>query len=102
MSLLTQRSYSGEADKAKMLALSCQFPSDNLRVTDLPYRLSSWALDDLKNVALWFDENQQLVAWAILQTPFWTIDYAYHPSVPEVHSEILAWTDSRAKAALDT
>src|SRR5512133_4065163 len=100
MSLLTQRPYSGEADKAKMLALSCQFPSENLRVTDLPYRLSSWALDDSGNVALWFDERQQLMAWAVLQTPFWTIDYAFHPSASEVHTEILVWADRRAKAVL--
>lgn len=99
---ITQRSYSGEADKAKMYALSCQFPSDNLRVTDLPYRLSSWALDDPKNVVLWFDEHQQLMAWAALQTPFWTIDYAFHPSVPEVHAEILAWADHHARFMLNT
>lgn len=99
---LTQHPYSGEADKEKMLALSCQFPADNLRVTDLPYRLSSWALGDPENVALWFDEHQQLVAWAALQTPFWTIDYAYHPTAAEAHLEILAWADQRAKAVLGT
>jgi mycothiol synthase len=98
----THRSYSGEVDKTKMYALSCQFPSDNLRVTDLSYRLSSWALDEPENIALWFDEHEQLMAWAVLQTPFWTIDYAFHPSASEVHAEILAWADSRAKSTLNT
>jgi mycothiol synthase len=98
-----QRSYSGESDKVQMLALACQFPTDNLRVTDLPYRFSSWALDNPENVALWFDENQQMVAWAVLQTPFWTIDYAYHPAAPpDLHQKILSWADQRASAVLDT
>jgi mycothiol synthase len=99
---ITQHPYSGELDKEQMLALACQFTADNLRVTDLPYRLSSWALDNPDNVALWFDENQQLVGWAVLQTPFWTIDYAYHPAVSNLHQKILAWADQRASAVLDT
>ncbi len=99
---IIQRPYSGEADKALMSALSRQFPSDNLRVTDLPYRLSSWACDDPANVGLWFDDAR-LVAWAVLQTPFWTLDYAYHPdAAPDIHPHILAWADERARAALKT
>ena len=100
---LIQRPYSGEADKTQMSALACQFAADNLRVTDLPYRLSSWALDNKDNVALWFDENQQMVAWAALQTPFWSIDYAYHPAAaPDLHQKILAWADQRASVVLGT
>jgi mycothiol synthase len=99
---ITQCPYTSNADKTQMLALSCQFPAENLRVTDLPYRLSSWALDDPENVALWFNEHQQLMAWAVLQTPFWTIDYAYHPTAADVHPQILAWADGRARAALGT
>jgi ribosomal protein S18 acetylase RimI-like enzyme len=69
----------------------------------LPYRLSSWAFDDPENSRLWFDENGQLLAWAVLQTPFWTIDYVSHPDAEiYLHQEILSWADQRARAAINT
>ena len=86
-----------------MSALARQCPENNLHVIDLPYRLGSWAFDSPENISLWFDENQQLVAWAVLQTPFWTIDYVCHPDVePYLHQEILAWADQRAGKTIDT
>lgn len=86
-----------------MIALARQSPADNLHVIDLPYRLSSWSLDDPENVALWFDEKDELMGWAVLQTPFWTIDYICHPSAESnLHAEILAWADGRARATLHT
>lgn len=86
-----------------MSALARQFPQDNLHVVDLPYRFSSWAFDDPENVALWFDENQRLIAWAVMQSPFWTIDYVCHPEAArDLHPEILAWADERARAIKDT
>ncbi len=100
---ITQRPFSTEQDKYRMSALACQFAENNLHVTDLPYRLSSWAFDDPENIRLWFDEDQQLVAWAALQTPFWTIDYACHPEQETyLHREILAWADQRAQAIQNT
>ena len=86
-----------------MAALSRQSPRDNLHIVDLPYRLSSWALDNPDNINLWFDENQHLVAWAALQSPFWTIDYACHPEhESRLHGEILSWADQRARAVTHT
>ncbi len=100
---ILQRSFSNMTDKYRMSVLAEQFPAECLHITDLPYRLSSWALDDPDNVGLWFDENQQLVAWAVLQTPFWTIDYVCQPAIElTLHPEILAWADRRAGATLDT
>lgn len=97
------RGLSGEADVRAMVALAQAFPEDNLHVADLPYRLSSWALDDPANVGLWVDAGGQLLAWAVLQTPFWTIDYAYHPRAdPNVHRHILSWAEHRARHALGT
>ena len=93
-----QRPFSNEQDESLMSALARQFPADNLHATDLPYRFSSWALDDPDNVRLWFDDDQQLVAWAMLQTPFWEIDYVFHPNAEsDLHQEILAWADQRAQ-----
>jgi mycothiol synthase len=99
---ITFRPFSSEQDKSLMSALARQCPDNNLHVIDLPYRLSSWAFDHPENIRLWFDENQQLVGWAALQTPFWTIDYVCHPNVePNLHQEILAWADQRACATID-
>ena len=100
---LNHRSFSNEHDKYLMSALARQFAENNLHVIDLPYRLSSWAFDNPENIRLWLDENQQLVAWAILQTPFWTIDYVCHPGTElSLHQEILSWADQRAQATINT
>lgn len=100
---ITQRSSSGEPDKLLMSALARQCPENNLHVIDLPYRLSSWAFDDPENIGLWFDNRQRLVAWAALQTPFWTIDYVCHPEAEtNLHPEILAWADRRARVIMNT
>lgn len=73
--LLTHRPFLQDLDKQLMIDLACQFQIDHLHVVDLPYRLSSWGLEDTENVRLWFD-GENLVAWAVLQSPFWGIDYA--------------------------
>ena len=100
---ITQRPFSTEQDKYLMSALACQFAENNLHVIDLTYRLSSWAFDNPENISLWFDESQQLVAWAALQTPFWTIDYVCHPEQEShLHQEILSWADQRAQATHNT
>jgi mycothiol synthase len=94
---------SGETDKQAMIALAHAFPTDNLHVADLPYRLSSWAVDYPDNIGLWVNAEGQLLAWAVMQTPFWTIDYAYHPDAgTNLHQRILAWADHRARQVLDT
>ena len=86
-----------------MSVLARQCPENNLHVIDLPYRFSSWAFDNPENISLWFDENQQLVAWAALQTPFWTIDYVCHPEQEShLHREILLWAAQRAHAVRKT
>jgi mycothiol synthase len=103
MMKLFSRPFSGGADKDKMTALARQSPADNFHVIDLPYRLSSWALGDLDNISLWFGEKDELMGWAVLQSPFWTIDYVCHPTVESrLHPEILVWANGRAQATLNT
>lgn len=100
---ITLRSFSSQQDKHLMSALAHQGFENNLHVVDLPYRLSSWALDDPENVGLWFDRNHQLVAWAALQSPFWAIDYVCHPEHESyLHPEILLWAEQRAHATRNT
>ncbi|MBN1813743.1 MAG: GNAT family N-acetyltransferase [Anaerolineae bacterium] len=100
---MIQREFSGEADRRAMAVLVHGFPACNLHVADLPYRFSSWAFDCPDNVGLWVDAEGQLLAWAVMQTPFWTIDYACHPGADSnLHRQLLAWADRRARRVLDT
>jgi ribosomal protein S18 acetylase RimI-like enzyme len=100
---MRQRAYQGESDKQRMAALVHRDTSAHAHVVDLPYRLSSWAFDDPTNACLWEDERGELLAWAVLQFPFWTIDYAYHPSAPaQIHQHILEWADARIRQPKDS
>ncbi len=102
MSVL-QRPYSPQIDQPLLLALANRFSSGHLHVTDLPYRLSSWACQNPGSTNLWFDESGGLLAWAALQTPFWTLDYVCSPAAdPDLHPQILAWAEGRARALLGT
>jgi mycothiol synthase len=99
----TRRSFNGDPDRLLMAGLACRFPEGNLHRLDLPYRLTSWALDDPDNACLWFDGDGGLAGWAALQRPFWALDYACHPEVEsDLHPEILAWGDRRAREILET
>jgi mycothiol synthase len=98
-----RRSFSGEADLQAMAALARAFPADHLHVIDLPYRFGSWAFDDPENVGLWVDPGGQLLAWAVMQAPFWAIDYAYHPDADrDLRRRLWTWAVGRARALRDT
>lgn len=100
---MIETAYRGEADKARMLALVRAHPVESIHVVDLPYRLCSWAFDNPANVALWEDEQGAVLAWATLQTPFWSLDYALHPDAPpDAHAAVLAWAAGRAGHLSDT
>lgn len=99
---LISHEFSGEADLQAMAALAQAFPADNLHTVDLPYRFSSWAFDYPDNIRLWRNPNGELLAWAVMQTPFWAIDYAYRPDTDQnLHRQLLAWADGRAREIVD-
>lgn len=100
--MLTQRSYKDENDKLAMAELARTTGQTNLHFMDLPYRLSSWALDEPHNVRIWEDDHHIIVAWAVLQTPFWALDYAIHPSHTALLPSLLSWADIRAKEVLNS
>jgi mycothiol synthase len=101
--MIHQRKFTGASDQNKIIDLCRRASAETLHVIDLPYRLSSWALDDPGNVGLWEDEYGQLVAWAIMQSPFWTIDYAFQTGLEsELHAQVLEWADQRARHLLST
>jgi GNAT superfamily N-acetyltransferase len=100
---IAQREFQGIADIQAMAALSRAFAAENLHVVDLPYRFSSWALDEPSNIGIWGNPAGELVGWAIIKTPFWTIDYAYDPrGGAGLHRAILDWAGERARQALGT
>jgi len=66
-------------------------------IVELPYRLCSWALDDVSNVGLWVDDADDLVAWAVFQLPFWTIDVVVRPDLESrIFPVVLDWAARRA------
>jgi mycothiol synthase len=69
-------------------------------VTDAPYRLSSWSLDYPENVALWQDESGRLLAYAAIQEPFLTLDYAIHPDArsANLEAQMIEWAVSQCPA----
>ena len=99
--MLTQRCYKTENDKLAMAVLARKSSQLVLHSIDLPYRLSSWALDEPQNTCLWEDEDGSLVGWVVLQTPFWTVDFALHPEYTGLLPELLAWADGRARETLE-
>jgi ribosomal protein S18 acetylase RimI-like enzyme len=100
---MNPRAYQGEADQAAMAALAAANPDDNLHVVDLPYRFCSWAFDDPANVGVWVDGAGQLLAWAVMQTPFWSIDYVVSPDAGSgALTTILAWAHQRARECVGT
>ncbi len=97
------RPYSAPADQAAMLHLARLCQAGTLHVIDLPYRLSSWAMDEPRNIGLCVGADGQLAAWAVLQSPFWTVDLVCRPDLEqELLPEMLAWVDRRASESLDT
>ncbi|HOW91486.1 MAG TPA: GNAT family N-acetyltransferase [Anaerolineaceae bacterium] len=92
-----ERLYQGIADQAGMLELARRYPAQHLRVLDLPYRLSSWGLDDPQNARLWFDDQGDLAAWVVMQSPFWQVDITCRPELEkQLFPRLLEWADQRA------
>jgi len=95
--------YQGDRDRQRMMALAQAYPQANLHCIDLPYRFSSWAFDSVETIGLWEDTQGRLVAWAVLQTPFWAIDAVFHPTVEAgVHAQVLEWAEAQAQRVRDS
>ena len=84
-----------------MVELALRHADLTVHAVDLPWRLTSWSLDDPENCGLWFDDSGQLAAWAVLQTPWSMVDYSVDPACSDaVFTKVLEWADLRANAAL--
>lgn len=93
--IFKRRSFQGQTDLDHMIELVLSHPSENQHVVDLVYRLCSWAITDIQNIALWENENKELVGWAVAQQPFSSLDYTLHPTIPRLEEQIIQWGKQR-------
>ena len=97
------RAFNGPGDLAAMAALARSEAVETLHVVDLPYRFSSWAMDNPDGIGLWVDEREHLVGWAVMQTPFWSIDYVFDRNAgAALHTQIIQWAGDCAVRLLGT
>lgn len=71
-------------------------PSGFPNLVDLPYRLSSWALDDPANYHIW-ETGSQIQAVGLIQLPWLALDYVLRPGAESLVPAILDWAVVRAK-----
>src|SRR5829696_7446815 len=91
-------------DTHAIYAMAAHLPDEAIAAAALPYQLSSWALDDPNNLALWTSPDSALMAFALFQVPFGGLYYAIHPDAEGVVLEatIFAWSKERAAALAKT
>ncbi len=97
---ITSRPSSGPDDLQRMYDLAAESPGLSLHVADLPWRLSSWSGSNPERTRLWENEAGELVAWAVLQFPWLTLDFEVRPDVlaSGIAPVILEWSCDRLAA----
>jgi hypothetical protein len=75
-------------------------PGASRHVVDLPYQLASHAAQDPENRRLCPDHDGRIRAYALAQTPMWTLDFAIAPGLEgsALEREVLAWDVERWRA----
>jgi len=93
---LHQRTFRGQSDW-QAIAQLIEADSHFYNPVDFPWRLCSTSLEDHRNGMVWEDENGVVQAFAGLQFPWLTVDYAIHPAVrsQELELEVIGWSEKR-------
>jgi mycothiol synthase len=96
--MLKKRPYAGEQDWQAIADLAYSDPVFHHRI-DLAWRLCSAALEDFRNAMRWEDEARKLQAFAALQFPWLTTDYAIRPEyrTRDVETEVILWSEARLR-----
>src|SRR5579864_8445654 len=81
----------------KIAAFVYANPHGFSHLIDLPYRLSSWSLEDPANLRLW-ETDGKIRAIGMLQIPWAELDYVYLPESEHLVPEIFTWAAERALA----
>ena len=94
---ITRQPFRGVADMPRIFDLVRAMPLSCRHVIDLPWRLSSPAIQEGRDAAYWEDAKEQVVGFAAWQYYWATLDFFILPG-PEgraVETAIFAWADSR-------
>ena len=59
---IEMRPYRGVSNDRSMILLSQAAFETQFHIADLPYRLSSWSLDNPANVGIWLDDKDEMLA----------------------------------------
>src|SRR5689334_9958463 len=94
--VLRQRAYQGKSDWQAITEL-IQADEKFYNRVDFPWRLCSTSLEDKLNAIVWEDEQGQMQAFAGLQFPWLTVDYAVRPAIRTwfLEKQIIRWAEAR-------
>jgi len=97
---ITRRAFRGVADLPLIVDLVRAQPSSCRHVIDLPWRLSSPAINEGRDAAYWTDAAGRVVGFAAWQYYWATLDFFILPGLPAeeaqaVEDELFAWADGR-------
>lgn len=91
--MYTTRPYQNWHDLQAIADMAYGTGPNFLHVIDLPYRLASWTLDKPQNFRFWHNAEGKLMAVAIVQEAFLSLEYIIHPMAEQavLEPEILQW-----------
>jgi ribosomal protein S18 acetylase RimI-like enzyme len=97
---ITQHAYRGEADLPRLLDLIRAAPLSCRHVIDLPWRLSSPAINQGRDAAFWEDATGRVVGFAAWQCYWAALDFFILPGLPDAEREaveqaLFSWADGR-------
>src|SRR5690348_12998581 len=86
-----------ETDRARIMALVRARAGETLHVADLPYRLASPSAHTDEDARVWEDGRGDLVAFAVVQLAWGTLDYFIRPDARggEIEDGLMTWALGR-------
>jgi ribosomal protein S18 acetylase RimI-like enzyme len=77
-------------DWQRLLNIDSDLP--HIHIIDMPYRQTSTWQDLDCEIGIW-DGDEEILAWALFQPPWWNLDYGIHPLArgSELAKEVFAW-----------
>ena len=94
---ITRHPFHCEADISRILDLVLRIPFSCRHVIDLPWRLSSPAINEGRDAAFWEDSDGQIVGFAAWQYYWAVLDFFLLPGheAQSVEVDLFAWADRR-------
>lgn len=94
---ITMRPWRDETDVLLMVDLLREMPPASRHLIDIPWRLSSPALQNGRDACVWEDESGKLAGFAAWQKYWSVLDFFVRPGEQQqtVETEMLAWAETR-------